>query len=409
MDRVKAPAGALALAALAVAACGERARAVQGDAALREMVRQRTGAVERATGLTFKRPPVVARRSREQVLEYIVRKIDEDHTPEELRGLASAGRLFGFLSDSFDFRAQLLAVLAEQVAGYYDPDSSTLYVAADVDSFYLRTAVAHELVHALQHQYLALDSIVRQRRQNDRRSAAAAVLEGQATLAQTRLMMPELDLAALPSFWEMRAVLNEQQQQMRAYSGAPLWLKETLIFPYLAGADFVRWYLHSHPGAMPFAAAMPVSSEQILHPERYAAGDVPTDVTFAGTALDTVRYEDGLGEFETRLLFQELLPDSSGLRAAALAAGWDGDRYQVIRAGPAADALVWYSVWDDAEAAARFARSLERVWPNRRTVAPGSRRTEIVSLTIVGRPVVRLVDAPPDWAGWAAIPAALVH
>jgi hypothetical protein len=300
-------------------------------------------------------------------------------------------------------------VLAEQVAGYYDPDSSTLYVAADVDSFYLRTAVAHELVHALQHQYLALDSIVRQQRQNDRRSAAAAVLEGQATLAQTRLMMPELDLAALPSFWETRAVLNEQQQQMRAYSGAPLWLKETLIFPYLAGADFVRWYLQSHPGSMPFGAAMPVSSEQILHPERYAAGDVPTDVTFAGTAPDTVRYEDGLGEFETRLLFQELLPDSSGLRAAALAAGWDGDRYQVIRAGPGADALVWYSVWDDAEAAGRFARSLERVWPNRRSVAPGSRRTEIVSLTIVGRPVVRLVDAPPDWVGWGAIPAVLVH
>lgn len=397
-------AGALAIAALALAACGERARAVQGDAALREMVRQRTAAVERATGLTFKRPPVVARRSREQVLEYIVRKIDEDHTPEELRGLGSAGRLFGFLSDGFDLRAQLLAVLAEQVAGYYDPDSSTLYVAADVDSFYLRTTVAHELVHALQHQYLELDSLVRQRRQNDRRSAAAAVLEGQATLAQTLLMMPETDLAALPSFWEMRSVLNEQQAQMKSYAGAPLWLKETLIFPYLAGADFVRWYLQNHPGAMPFAAAMPVSSEQILHPERYAAGDVPTDVAFAGPASDTVRYEDGLGEFETRLLFQELLPDSAGWRAAALAAGWDGDRYQVIRAGPEADALVWYSVWDDAEAAGRFARSLERVWPNRRTVVPGSRRTEIVSLTVAGRPVVRLVDAPPDWAGWAAVP-----
>jgi Zn-dependent peptidase ImmA (M78 family) len=322
MDGLTAPASALALAALAVVACGERARAVQGDAALREMVRQRTAAVERATGLTFKRPPVVARRSREQVLDYIVRKIDEDLPAEEVRGLASAGRLFGFLPDGIDLRAQLLAVLGEQVAGYYDPDSSTLYVAADVDSFYLRTTVAHELVHALQHQYLELDSLVRQRRQNDRRSAAAAVLEGQATLAQTLLMMPELDIEMLPSFWEMRSAFNEQQQQMKAFARAPLWLRETLIFPYLAGADFVRWYLRSHPGAMPFAAAMPVSSEQILHPDRYAAGDLPTELVFAGPATDTVRWEDGLGEFETRLLFQELLPDASGLRAAALAAGW---------------------------------------------------------------------------------------
>jgi hypothetical protein len=154
---------------------------------------------------------------------------------------------------------------------------------------------------------------------------------------------------------------------------------------------------------------MPVSSEQILHPERYAAGDVPAEVTFAGAAPDTVRYEDGLGEFEIRLLFQELLPDSSGWRAAALAAGWDGDRYQVIRAGPGADALVWYTVWDDAEAAGRFARSLERAWPNRRPVAGAPRRTVIESLTVTGRAVVRLVDAPTTWIGWGAIPTVRIE
>lgn len=397
-------AATVTLLSLVAGGCGERARAVQGEAALQELVAQRTAAVERATGMAFRRPPVVARRSREQVLAYIVHKIDEDLPADELQGLASAGRLFGFLSDTIDLRSLMLAVLAEQVAGYYDPDSGTLYVAADVDSFYLRTTVAHELVHALQHQYVQLDSILHQRRQNDRRSAAAAVLEGQATLAQTLLMMPELDMAALPSFWEMRAVLNEQQRSMKAYAGAPLWLKEVLIFPYLAGADFVRWYLAAHPGAMPYAAAMPVSTEQILHPDRYAAGDQPTEVTFPGPAPDSVRYEDGLGEFETRLLFQELLPDTSGLRAAALAAGWDGDRYQVIRAGADVDALVWYSVWDDAAAAARFARSLERVWPNRRTVDVAQRRTRIEQLPHDGRAVVRLVDAPPTWVGWKAIP-----
>jgi hypothetical protein len=403
VGRVRAR-GIAALAAVLSLACGDRARAVQGEGALRALVAQRTAAVETATGLAFRQPPVVARRTRAQVLEYVVRKIDEDLPATELDGLASAGRLFGFLPDTLDLRAQLLAVLGEQVAGYYDPDSATLYVAADVDSFYLRTTIAHELVHALQHQYLRLDSIVRQRRQNDRRSAAAAVLEGQATLAQTLLMMPELDIGALPSFWEMRSVLNEQQRQMQAYAGAPLWLKETLIFPYLAGADFVRWYLTAHPGGMPFGAAMPVSTEQILHPDRYAAGDAPTELSFAGSPPDTLRYEDTLGEFETRLLFQELLPDASGLRATALAAGWDGDRYQVIRAGPDADALVWYSVWDDEGAAARFARSLERVWPNRATPTAG-RRWEVTLLPVNDRPVVRLVDAPREWAGWAALPS----
>ena len=46
--------------------------------------------------------------------------------------------------------------------------------------------LAHELVHALQHQYIPLDSIMRQPGDNDRLAAAQAILEGQATLADCR-------------------------------------------------------------------------------------------------------------------------------------------------------------------------------------------------------------------------------
>jgi hypothetical protein len=399
------------LSTLSASGCGDRFRKVQSDDALRDLVRQRTAAVERATGLTFKRPPVVARRTREQVVSYIVNKLDQDMPPAELEGLHAAARLFGFVADTLDLRRTLLAVLGEQVAGYYDPDSQTLYVAADVaDSFMLRTTVAHELVHALQHQYVRVDSIIRLKGQNDRRTAGAAVLEGQATLAQTILMMPELEgqLASLPSFWAQRTALETQQAQMQAYAGAPLWLRETLLFPYLAGADFVRAHLLANPDAPPFDAAMPASTEQILHYERYAAGDAPTELRFSADGDAPVRHEDGLGEFEIRLLFQVLLNDAAGLRAAALAQGWDGDRYQVIRAGPAADALVWYSVWDDAAAADRFARSLERAWPRRTTVDRATRRTRIERLTIGGRPAVRLVDAPPDWRGWRRLPTVTI-
>ncbi len=146
--------------------------------------------------------------------------------------------------------------------------------------------------------------------------------------------------------------------------------------------------------------SMPRSTEQILHPERYAAHDEPTDVSFVPGEADTVRWEDNLGEFETRLLFQQLLGDEG--EATTLATGWDGDRYQVL--GPNSDALVWYSVWDDAGAAARFAAGLQRAWVKRRANGPAGRRSEIKQLTLDGRSVVRLVDAPADWKGWRAIP-----
>src|SRR5204862_506290 len=221
----------------------------------------------------------------------------------ELAGLEQTLRLFGFVPDSLDLRESFADVLTEQIGGYFDPDSNTLYVPTDIDSFIVRTSVTHELVHALQGQYLNLDSLLELKHANDRRSAAQAVLEGQATLVQTLVMMPEQRLDQLPSFWEARVATMAQQRRMPAFAHASRWLRETLIFPYLAGADFVRWYATTHPGRQPYGAAMPVSTEQILHPDRYAAGDAPLELAFVPPSPDTVRYEDDLGEFETRLLF----------------------------------------------------------------------------------------------------------
>ena len=110
-------------------------------------------------------------------------------------------------------------------------------------------------------------------------------------------------------------------------------------------------------------------------------------------------FEDDLGEFETRLLLEQHLGDER--QATQLATGWDGDRYQVL--GRAADALVWYTVWDDAAAADLFAAGLERAWRKRRA-DPEDRRSEIKRVDIDGRPGVRLVDAPGDWRGWKQLP-----
>ena len=98
-----------------------------------------------------------------------------------------------------------------------------------------------------------------------------------------------------------------------------------------------------------------------------------------------------------------IVNSSQGKRTPTnLATGWDGDRYQVL--GSKSDALVWYSVWDDAAAAARFTAGLQRAWAKRRSDGRTVGRSDIRRMSIDGRPVVRLVDAPVDWKGWGAIP-----
>jgi len=403
MDRLMA--AMLGVAAVSLG-CRERAQAVQSEAELRDLVRGMMPAVARAAQLSFKHEPLVLRRSRAQVREYVIHKFDQDLPPGELTGLEAALHLFGLIPDTLRLRPTMIDLLTEQIAGYYDPDSNALYIPADVEPSQLRVVASHELAHALQDQYISLDSIITQQGHNDRRSAAQAVLEGQATLVQISVLMPEQRVDTFPVgwFWRQRVVTARLQTQMGQFARAPLWLREGLIFPYLGGADFIAWFRRNRPGRS-VLAAIPASTEQILHPDRYAANDEPTELAF-GPAPDTVRYEDGLGEFETRLLLQQQLGDET--EAALLAAGWDGDRYQVLgRAG--ADALVWYSVWDDAHAADRFAGGLERAWAKRRSadakgLPDGHRRSEIRRLTIDGRPGVRLVDAPRGWSGWKNTP-----
>jgi hypothetical protein len=385
-------------------ACRERARVVQQEASVRDLVRQLRAQAESVTGLRFKRDVAVLQRSRTQVRDYVIHKFDEDVSPADLAGAEAAYKLFGLIPDSLDLRAVMVDLLTEQVAGYYEPDSGALFIPTDQDDpFRVRLVASHELLHALQDQYLPLDSIINQRRKNDRRSAAQAVLEGQATFYQIPMLMPEQQPETLPPhwFWRQREAMALLHAEMPRFAHAPRWLRETLIFPYLAGADFIGWFVRTHPGQEPYGAAMPISTEQILHPDRYAAGDQPIELRFTGSGPDTVRTDDNLGEFEIGLLFTQLLHDSSETSGPALAQGWGGDRYRVY--GADADALVWYSVWDDAVARGRFVRALARVWGERRAGDSG-RRFRVESLSIDGHPGARLVDAPTGWSGWRALP-----
>src|SRR5256886_10974409 len=59
--------------------------------------------------------------------------------------------------DSLDLRRTMIDLLTEQVAGYFDPDSNALYIPTDIDPSQARLVISHELVHALQHQYLNLE------------------------------------------------------------------------------------------------------------------------------------------------------------------------------------------------------------------------------------------------------------
>lgn len=388
-----------------LAACGGDTTGYDGP--FRAEVRRAIPQLESATGLKFVTPPKLELRDRDEVREFLERQFAEQLTPLELAGTEQAYKRFGLLPDTMDLRAFLLDLLTEQVAGYYDPSTKVLYVVKGGTPELTSVTIGHELVHALQDQHFPLDTTRSLKGDNDRQVALQAMVEGQAVYEQMTMMLGGSDFGLrLPGGWDqIREMIRSEQASMPLFANAPTILQETLLFPYLSGAEFVRQFKRARPGAVPYAPA-PSSTEQILHPEKYLADepDIPTRVTLPPPRGATLVHEDNLGEFETRLFLYEHLRDVS--LSARAAAGWDGDRYQLVetRAG---SGIAWLSVWDSPVEAAEFRDAMERMVERRYGAAPRSggsgderrwtlrgRRLALVTAEVAGRPVVVWEDLP---------------
>ncbi len=354
--------------------------------------------VAKQAGLPFKSHPKSAMRTREQIGAYLLAKLNQELPPAKLEGVVDAYRLLGMLPDSLDVKKLFIDLYTEQIAGFYDPDSTTLYAVEGGDRTELRLVFAHELVHALQHQYVPLDSILHDDSDADRLAASQAVFEGQATLVSLVSLLPGQSILTDDGFWEtFKEQLRVQSASAAVFARAPLVIREDLTFPYVQGSEFVRWFERKHPGQQPFGALMPRSSEQILHPDRYEAHDEPVAVRFAGDTAGLI-HEDTFGEFEIDLLRSALRKDSAVNTDQAM--GWGGDRVRVYQT-PDGPALVWVTVWDEPRYADRFRTQVAD--PIAALRRPGY-HTEIEALQYNGKAGIRIVIAPDGWGQWKALP-----
>ncbi|MEO5568149.1 MAG: hypothetical protein ABIR92_06640 [Gemmatimonadaceae bacterium] len=373
--------------------------------------------IEKGTGLKFKRPPKVEARSKAQVREFVLAQINKPPARREMAGQEAAYKRFGMISDTLNLREYLVGLLEEQIVGYYDPSTDVLYIVEGSPDDMVGLTITHELVHALQDQYVDLEALQNVEGENDRQTASQAVFEGQAVYEQIAAMLGGGNVAVnLPGGWDrVREMIRENQESMPIFARAPLVIQETLIFPYLSGAEFIRGFKTRNPTGTPFGD-MPTSTEQILHPSAYfGKRDHPTRVTL-GPVRGTKRYENSLGEFETRLfLYQHTEDQNDAIRGAT---GWDGDRYALIDT-PAGEALVWVTVWDSAVEAGEF-RELMQVALEEKTLVGGTAESEtsrvytnkgrtsrLMTAEVGGRPLVIYTDAPAAVTG-ALIDAAAI-
>jgi hypothetical protein len=390
-----------------------RAHAQEGYAAA---VAAAVPRVEEITGLRFKTPPRVVVLDRRRIRELLERLLDEESESKALAAEQMLYRRLGIIPDTLDWRALQLKLLAEQVVAFYDPHTKALYLDADAEGEALGIVIPHELVHALQDQYVNLDSLEHLEGEDDRVLAAESAMEGQATLVAFEAALgfgPDLSGGEEA----IRESVREERSSQPVLSTAPLFLQEVQIFPYLSGMQFLARFHRERPGQSPYGADLPTSTTQIMHPDAYFATPRRRPLTVTLSAPNGIPFEttNVMGEFAIRSFLWQLLRDEK--RAARASQGWAGDRYAIVRA-PSGDGLAWVTCWDSADDAKEFADAMRRVVTRRyrkppshgegmRTVYdPPGRQVSIDIIEVSGHPAVVYWDFPTGISGDAIDAAA---
>ena len=326
--------------------------------------------------------------SRAEVEKYLVEKFNDDEDSKRMQRGEIVLKKFGLLDRDFNLKPFMLALLKEQIAGYYDSKTKTVYMLDWVDPETQKQVLVHELTHALQDQHTDLEKWNDQTpadpshnvgEDNDHLAkdeldtARTAALEGQA-------MAVFVDYSLKPtgrSLIKDPEILDQIQSQMSGsedspvLARAPLLLSESMLFPYKDGLSFEQDVWMDNGKQAAFAGVLdrpPSSSWEVINPRVYEQGkqspvlvlpDIHPLLNKSYKAYDIGQ----VGQLDLRILAQIFGGEAA---ARELTPAWDGGIYwagQKLSAKTPAElastnsvALMYLSAWKNKVSAHIFAR-----------------------------------------------------
>lgn len=319
--------------------------------------------------------------SRDEIEAYVSKHMAEDEDARRLRRSELVLKKFGLLPRDFDLGTFLVALLKEQVAGYYDPKTKTVNLLDWLDVEQQRPVMAHELTHALQDQSFGLEKWMKAGAgdlgeskgeptpadiENDEiGTARQAVVEGQAMAVLVNYMLAP-NGQSLQTSPQILAAIKEGMlvgtPDSPHFQKAPIFLKEALTFPYRYGLDFAAALLSAGGKEKAFAGAFlnpPRSSRQIMEPKTYLSGEhiEPMPLPdFKAIFKNYERFDIGaIGEFDVAVLIDQYAGE---VASHALYPEWRGGYYYAAKpkgAAPEPLGLLYVSRWSSSEKASAFA------------------------------------------------------
>jgi hypothetical protein len=332
------------------------------------------------TGLPIRKEVKRRLTSRDEVVAYLTKHLNDEDV-KRLRRSELVLKKFGLLPHDFDLQTFLVALLKEEVAGYYDPKTKTVNLLDWVPIEEQEPVMAHELTHALQDQSIGLEKWMKKgdkdlgeiRKnptprdiENDEiDDVREAVVEGQA-----QAMMFQYALAptghTITNSPNLLDVMEEETLSgspgTKVFNEAPIFLKESMTFPYSYGMEFVVKLMQQAGKEKAFAGLLqnpPHTTRQIMQPETYLAGERIEPMPVADFKRDFKEYTKfdigAMGEFDVAVLMDQYV---GKVLSKQIYPAWRGGYYYAAKpkaneAGPLG--LLYVSRWSTPEKAAEFA------------------------------------------------------
>ncbi len=307
--------------------------------------------------------------SKAKLGEFIQARVKDAVKPEEVRIESLTLKMLGFLPDDYDLKSAIVELMTEQAAAFYDYERKRLFITESETSFMeKRAALVHELAHALADQSFSIHKFIRKNKSDDEATAREAVIEGQATwlmwayvskLGGGEATVSEFILSSMTD-----ASTSAVSSQYPVFDKSPLYLRESLLFPYNSGLKFQDAVVQKlgKAGFSEVFQRPPLSTQQILHPEQYLAHKEPSHPE-APRPPEVKHYrlltEGSIGELDFRVLLEQYAGKEVAHRVAQ---HWHGGQCRLYESKRDKKPLLTFKAeWDSADSAREFFEAYKTV------------------------------------------------
>ncbi len=346
----------------------------QSPASVFQQVDEMVTALSEITGWTINKKVPAKMLGKDTFRRYVETRMKETSSNEQQRAEELTLKMFGFIPQDFNLVKETVDLVSEQAAAFYDYNKKRLFILdSTAEGAEQRVALVHELAHALADQHHPLGKYLRKGSPNDDASTARqAVMEGQATwLTWAYVAKRNGGKAEVPQAMidQLTKSTGADGNEFPVFNKAPLYLRESLVFPYNEGLRF-QDAVYRKLGRAGFDAVFdhaPLSTQQIMHPDAYFDNRKPDDLKLpaARDVFDKqsrqfkALAEGSLGELDDSLLLRQFIDEKEAVDAAS---HWRGGAFRLYESKHEKHPVLnFVSEWDSPAAAQRFFTLYQRV------------------------------------------------